>query len=955
MPPAPGGAATPAVGTGVPDTGLRFVLLMTLVTGASVGMLDMTLAPRPNDSPGDPLGCLLAAGLDPDGTNLNNLLAEGHSQQPLDRCLAAVPAIANWKGLAATAVLLAVAALAYWWLPRRRDRRRRTVALETVDPSGVLAAELTGLAAVAGTGSSRVRFRVDPGRTTAGAVVYGRTGRYTVCLHAGLLTLRTTDPERFRAVVLHELAHVRNRDVDFAYSSTVLWRTFVVLALLPYLFGAGRLLYDGVAGNDTSPFWPGTASMITYSVLSGLLLVLLVHLTRADLLRRRELYADARAVAWGASPAAWDRPGPVAARWRRTTALLRTHPGWGERRQALADPGRLSRTDGLPMLLLGVAGSLLVHELAALPGLSGGSRTVWLAAAFVAPVLCWTVRRSVLRGPGGATGVGAGLWLGLGLLVGEFVGGGNSGTDWVVGRPGYLSAFLFIGTVPAVWWAQSTRLTEEIPLARVRWAATLFNGLVTLVLLWGGLRWWQLGGRFEAVGLSEWGGATREMMRESFPGPWQNYSGELSATTHSLSVLTDLNNQALLGCAAAAMALVPLVLHLLAGRTGLRVRGTLLAGAAGGLLCWLAIVAESYALHRGRPATLHERFGAFQYVQTWWLVVTVTGACVLTAAVVAGVSRRYWMLRALLAAQVTQVIGYAGVFLLGAADGSFGPLNVIGSSPHWIPGNGRLLTQMLGWQSVTSSILFAACAGLAAAGAGRLVRRLRGARHADVMPETVPEHAPAPARFRGVAVLRQGTALALAVPALLLVALAYGHPVAHAKSPSAPDRFPELIDAPPAARKAKMRAWQTVAWLEKGGLTRSKGLADAETAIGAGLGQAAGQQPGADGKVTLDEGQFTRLCGALDQQVQQARQYFPVPDPKLQREWADALNRIGGDAQNCLVAMGGSGKGASGRTSAPTGAEKNRLFENFLTDLPKAMQALENVLTDIKAQTELPD
>ncbi|MFK0258318.1 M48 family metalloprotease [Streptomyces sp. NPDC090445] len=48
-------------------------------------------------------------------------------------------------------------------------------------------------------------------------LTFGRAGKRYVMLSRGLITLHRTDPEALRAIVLHELAHLRNRDVDIAY------------------------------------------------------------------------------------------------------------------------------------------------------------------------------------------------------------------------------------------------------------------------------------------------------------------------------------------------------------------------------------------------------------------------------------------------------------------------------------------------------------------------------------------------------------------------------------------------------------------------------------------------------------------------------------------------------------------------------------------------------------------
>ncbi|MFE4540856.1 M48 family metalloprotease [Streptomyces scopuliridis] len=58
---------------------------------------------------------------------------------------------------------------------------------------------------------------IDPAATSVSAVVFGRTRHPVVCLHGGLLAVRCSDPNRFQAVLLHELAHIANRDITLTY------------------------------------------------------------------------------------------------------------------------------------------------------------------------------------------------------------------------------------------------------------------------------------------------------------------------------------------------------------------------------------------------------------------------------------------------------------------------------------------------------------------------------------------------------------------------------------------------------------------------------------------------------------------------------------------------------------------------------------------------------------------
>ncbi|WP_327233808.1 M48 family metalloprotease [Streptomyces sp. NBC_01317] len=946
-PTGPGGGADTGepgagpTGGGRTETGLRFALLMTVVTAAGITMLNNALAPTPDDTPGDSLGCMLASGIDPDGKNLTNILVGAARPEALEECLSGVPEVEYWKGMVATLFLLAVAALVFWWLPRRRERWHRTLPIATVDRDGGLAAELAELRETAGI-DPRVRFRVDPARTTAGAVVYGRAGLYTVCLHNGLLVRRGTDPEGFRAVVLHELAHLRNRDVDFAWSSTALWRVFVLLALLPFLFSTGRILVTGLSGRSSSPFWPGAASMLTYSLLNGLLLVALVHLTRADLLRRRELHADAQAVAWGALPAGWDQPeGPrrtslLRARLRRAGQLLRTHPGWAERRAALADPGRLSTVGAPQMFLTGVAGSLLVNALGVIPRPAGLGGNALLTAALVAPVLWLVLRRSVLRSTRTESGLRAGLWLGCGLLVGELTNGNTSGNEWLTAEPEYVLALPLVGAVPAVWSAQSSRLEAVL---RGRWPrglAALLNGLVTLVLLWGGLGWWRASGRLQAMGLTGEFDGFRTFVTRTNPGPWQDYAWELSASTASLPTLIELNKSVPLAVAAVLMVLFPLCLYARHPGTGLRVRPTLAAGAAGGLLCWAAFAVLSYALHLGRPGTLRERTGAFQYVQLWWLLLTVTAACAMTAAWVAGFSGRHWLLRALLASQVVQLLGYAGIFLAVSADGCLGPMDVYGSNCHWLPANGRIILKLALAQSVTSITLFSACGALAGAGVAWVVRRRHG------KPPTTPATPPAVARS-WPALMTGGLALAMSLTLLAAVAVVHAEgPASSSASSDGARKFRELLDTPPTARAAKVREWQALAWLTKGGLTRFGRISVAFLALADALRKAGDQKPNANGKIRLDSEEFSRLCADLAKEAGAAQTYFRVPDADLQKKWSNALHRLDRSGRECVSALA---------DDTPT-SDKNGddTFLLSIDDMPAAVKELTLVLEELRAR-----
>lgn len=214
--------------------------------------------------------------------------------------------------------------------------------LVRLDRMPELSRELSRLARTAGV---RVRFLADPLNPGIGGLAFGHVGARRVVLNRGLLALARTDRPAFRAIVLHELAHVRGGDLDVSYLTVILWRVFVGVLLLPLL-----LLFHGkVDGVDRSPL--GGAGF--WGQLIALAAVVLLN--HNAVLRERELFADVRAAHWngsgkpllavltaaeaaqgGGERGASDRHTPWG--WPRLRRLLAFHPVPAARRRAIADP-----------------------------------------------------------------------------------------------------------------------------------------------------------------------------------------------------------------------------------------------------------------------------------------------------------------------------------------------------------------------------------------------------------------------------------------------------------------------------------------------------------------------------------------------------------------------------------------------------------------------------------------
>ncbi|MFI0778905.1 M48 family metalloprotease [Streptomyces sp. NPDC021212] len=182
-------------------------------------------------------------------------------------------------------LLCTATALHYWF---RSGRRARRGGVRSIGPDLLpeLHGELLRLAdrTVPGT---HVRFLLDLLDPAASGVAFGRARRRHVLLGRGVITLRERDPDAFEALVLHELAHLRNRDVDLTLITLGFLRAYAVLVFLPVALG--RLLALAL---DYRPLLYGASA----AQLAGLAALLVV--ARGQVLRIREYQADARVVRW---------------------------------------------------------------------------------------------------------------------------------------------------------------------------------------------------------------------------------------------------------------------------------------------------------------------------------------------------------------------------------------------------------------------------------------------------------------------------------------------------------------------------------------------------------------------------------------------------------------------------------------------------------------------------------
>ncbi|MFJ8754519.1 M48 family metalloprotease [Streptomyces sp. NPDC102441] len=717
-----------AMGAG---TTVRLALLVLLLLAAGGAMLLPALNKL---SSGDQLGCKLAAGLDPDRADMASAVNSLTQAVPFEACVAKyAPPPPLWQLWGWPVLLAAAAVVLFFLLPAWKVRRSRAVPLDAVDEDDEHRVRLAELATTAGL-PRLPRVVVDRRALTTGAVVFGRSRRPVLCLDGGLLATRRSAPERFRAVVLHEFAHVANRDVTLTYGTVALWRVFLALVLVPYLVWESTQVHAFLKWE----MWSTDTPVLVRQLLLPAVMVALVYLARTDVLRSREVYADLTAVRWGAHPRGWDVPAqaPAGRGLRRALASLRkhwdTHPRWEERHDALADPAPLFGTRALPMFLTGVAAAMAnVHLLSYLS--TYNMYTLWrvqlvslVPAALVAGVIgtaLWrAVAYAVLKGRPVPSGVRTGLWLGAGLGTGGLFTGQSMGNDeWLPQRPVVLLLAVAAGLAFAWWVTQCAHL----------WAGTwrgrslrppLLIGLASAALVLSAwFAWWVMDGASWAAGSSYSSNGVRQTLLYLFPG--SSGGARVAGTTEGIDTSSSALASAvvtvwpalsgfiatpLMPAAAVVLWLLPLAAWLTSRPTGVLrwvtgalsdgsageppagklvppLRKVLAPGLLGGAASWLALAGAQTYLHASRPGP-QQRPGVYEvrYLALLFLAMMVPATvAALVAAMRTDRGRR--LAGALIAAGSATVLAIAGMVLFVSADGCIGPLNTLESSCSWRP------------------------------------------------------------------------------------------------------------------------------------------------------------------------------------------------------------------------------------------------------------------------------
>lgn len=297
-------------------------------------------------------------------------------------CASAYSDATTGAAFAAVLALVLTTVFLYWCWPAWHVRGRRLVAFpEEKFPD--LAADLRQLAARGGvTGTSFLLDLPDPG---VSGRAFGRIGRRYVVLSRGLTARYAKDPDSARAVIAHEIAHLRNRDVDAGYATVWIWRVFLVVTVAPMAIWAAWCVATGAAGQVGTYGW-----RLAAAVALGLLV-------RSWLLRFRECLADARAHADGAAGLARLLSAQPAD--RRRLPGLRLHPSPRVRATVLADPSRLMKTPLWESAAIGAIAMLASEAVTMMAAVTGihSPATVYVGMTATVVVVTWSVSQSALR------------------------------------------------------------------------------------------------------------------------------------------------------------------------------------------------------------------------------------------------------------------------------------------------------------------------------------------------------------------------------------------------------------------------------------------------------------------------------------------------------------------------------------------------------------------------------
>jgi Zn-dependent protease with chaperone function len=251
-------------------------------------------------------------------------------------------------------LLVLIGGSAIWVYRRHPERIRRQKQIPPLDSrkDADILTEVQDMSRIAGLpGAPEVE--INSGLKGQSGQAYGLPGHYRIRLDGGMRLLKRKAYPSFRAIVLHEMGHIANRDIGRTYFTQALWSVLVLLVFIPlgllmgifFAQGIFTRIQGGFSFDDFTHVLTLNLPALALFILRLGFIVYLVALIRASILRVREVYADWRTVTWGEEQGllavlnsnAVSEPKSPKRNW------LRLHPSFRERIETIKDPGRLFR------------------------------------------------------------------------------------------------------------------------------------------------------------------------------------------------------------------------------------------------------------------------------------------------------------------------------------------------------------------------------------------------------------------------------------------------------------------------------------------------------------------------------------------------------------------------------------------------------------------------------------
>jgi hypothetical protein len=247
---------------------------------------------------------------------------------------------------------------------------------------------------------------------------------------------------------------------------------------------------------------------------------------------------------------------------------------------------------------------------------------------------------------------------------------------------------------------------------------------------------------------------------------------------------------------------------------------------------------------------------------------------------------RYRLQVALAAAGVAALISFTAALVLFTTDGCLGTLNTMMSTCHPRPLSywgtlASVLAQELGPAVLGPGMFLAATVALLVEAIRRLAQRGRPARSAEPIRSQ-----------RAWWVIKRAGIAVIGVAALGLTAAGTVPSIPGASAPTesaatiAAQLEPALTDTPV---PAEVRRAQMYAWFDYGGLDLFNRF------LGADMRKLSTALKGQ----TFDPPTVAAICTDINQAMQSANAYFPVPDPALQAQWSTVIDKMSQGSTEC--------------------------------------------------------